>query len=195
MLMRAGISLLLVLGMSAVACAEVPAPQTLEEAKAQRERASALRAEAEHRLDSERKQCYSKFLVNDCLAAAKKRYTATILEAREIDQPARDFEREAKRQEVDAKEAQRLADQPRREAEQKESGERFRAEQAAKTAERERKLAAKAAQAEEGRRKAAAEQAKRQAKQEKRASEEAERQAKKAAHDATNPPAAASGAP
>lgn len=123
-----------------------------------------------------KKNCHTRFLVNDCLAAAKKRYTATIIEARKLDQPARDFQREAKRQEIEAKEAQRLADQPRREAGQQESAERFHAEEAAKTAAREQKLAAKAAKAEEGRRREAARQAKRQAKQEKRAQQDAERE-------------------
>ncbi len=176
--MRAGSLLRFLLSMSWAAAAAPPVPNTLEEAGAQRERAASMRAEAERSLAAEQTHCHTKILVNDCLAAAKKRYTAAIVEARQIDQPARDFEREAKRQDLEAKEAQRLADQNRRAAEQKESAERFHAEQATKTAERERKLSAKAVKAEEGRQKTAAEQARRQAKLEKRASQDAAREAK-----------------
>ncbi len=166
-------------------------PQTLEQASAQRARAAAMRDEAERRHEAEKNACYSKFLVNDCLADAKKRYTATIVEARRLDQPARDFEREARRRDVEAEEAQRLADQPAREAEQKASAERFRAEEAAKASARQQKLAEKARQAEEGRQKTAAEQARRQAKLEKRARQDAEREAKKAARQAGSPAAGA----
>ncbi len=184
--MRAGRWLVVSLGISCAAWAEVPPPQpqTLEEAGAQRQRAASMRAEAERRHEVEQKDCHTRFLVNDCLAAAKKRYTAAIIEARRLDQPARDFEREAKRQEVEAKEAQRLTDQPRREAEQQESAERFRAQEAAQAAAREQKLATKAAKAEEGRRKEAARQAKRQARIEKRAQQDAEREARQAVRDA-----------
>ena len=42
-----------------------------------------------------------------------------MIHARELDIPARDFQREAKRAEVEAKEAERAADIPSREAEQK----------------------------------------------------------------------------
>lgn len=187
--MRAGRWLVVSLLISCAAWAEVspPLPQTLEEAGAQRQRAASMRAEAERRYETEQKNCYTKFMVNDCLAAAKKHYTAAIIEARQLDQPARDFERALKRQEVEAKEAQRLADQPRREAGQQESAERFRAEEAAQAAAREQKLATKAAKAEEGHRKEAARQAKRQAKLEKRAQQETEREARQAARDAGKP--------
>lgn len=190
--MRVGGWLLVSLVMSGAAWADelAPAPeipQTLEQASAQRARAAAMRDEAERRHEAEKNACYSKFLVNDCLADAKKRYTATIVEARRLDQPARDFEREARRRDVEAEEAQRLADQPAREAEQKASAERFRAEEAAKASARQQKLAEKARQAEEGRQKTAAEQARRQAKLEKRARQDAEREAKKAAKQAGAP--------
>jgi len=78
--MRVGRLLLALLWISCAAWAEVslPLPQTLEEASAQRERAASMRAEAERRHEAEQKNCHTRFLVNDCLAAAKKRYTATI---------------------------------------------------------------------------------------------------------------------
>jgi colicin import membrane protein len=163
----------------------VPAlPQTAEQAAAQRAQAAAMREQAEQRYSIEQTQCYHKFLMNDCLVAAKQRYTAAIVAARALDLPAIEVERELRRQEAEASDAQRLAEQPRREAEQQAAAERYRAEQAAKLAERERKLAAKARQAEEGRRAAAAEQAKRQAKAEKRAREASERAAKRAPGEA-----------
>jgi len=155
-------------------------PQSLAEAKAQREQAASLRDQAERQRQADQERCYSKFLLNDCLAAAKKRYTETILAARKLDQPARDFEREARRQEVAAKEAQRANELPLREAEQKEQGERYRAEQAAKAAEREQRLAEKARKAEQGRQKRAADEARRQEKLDRRARQDAEREAKKA---------------
>lgn len=158
-------------------------PQSLEEAKAQRERAASMRDQAERQHKADQERCYSKFLLNDCLATAKQRYTETIIAARKLDQPARDFEREARRQEVAAKEAQRADELPRREAEQKEQGERYRAEQAAKAAERERRLLEKARKAEQGRQKRAADQARRQEKLDKRAQQDAERAAKKASSE------------
>lgn len=156
------------------------APQTLEQAAAQRERANEMRNETETRYAAEQAACYQNFLVNDCLAEAKKRYTQSLIDARNIDIPARNFQREAKRADVAAKEAKREEDRPQREAEQKEQAENYRAEQTAKALEREKKLADKARQAAEGRKKTAAEQAKRQEKQAERAKKDAERAARKA---------------
>jgi colicin import membrane protein len=190
--MRSGKVLWFSLWVSCAAWAAAPepaqeVPQTLEAAAEQRARAASMRAEAERRHQADQDRCYTKWLVNDCLAVAKERYTASIVEARKLDQPARDFERQAKRQEVEAKEAQRAADQPRREAEQQESAERHRAEEAAKASAREKKLADKARKAEQGQQNAAAEQARRQAKLQKRAQQDAEREARKAAREGSKP--------
>ena len=159
-------------------------PQTLEQASAQRERAKALRKSAEDRYTVEQDACYRKILVSSCLEDAKNRYTQSVIEARNVDIPAREFQREARRAEVDAKEAKRVADRPHREAEQKEQGKEFRSTNELRAAEREAKIAAKAQQAAEGRRKLAAEQAQRQARQEERARKDAERAARKASEDA-----------
>ncbi|MBK7325620.1 Biopolymer transport protein TolA [Candidatus Propionivibrio aalborgensis] len=159
---------------------EIPIPQTLEQADAQRDRAKQLRDEADRNYESEQKACYKKFLVSGCLDEAKQRHTQSMIHARELDIPARDFQREAKRAEVEAKEAERAADIPSREAEQKEQAEKYRAEEAAKAAKRAQKKADKELKAAENRQKMAAEQAKRQAKLEKRAKKDAERAAKKA---------------
>lgn len=173
---------------------EIPIPQTLEQADAQRERAKQLRDEAERNYESEQKACYKKFLVSGCLDEAKQRYTQSIIHARELDIPAREFQREAKRVEVEAREAQRAADLPRREAEQKEQAEKYRAEESAKAAKRAQKKADKELKAAENRQKMAAEQAKRQAKLEKRAKKDAERAAKKAQEAAKAEAKAAAGA-
>ena len=153
-------------------------PQTLEQASAMRQRAKQMNNEADAAYASEQEECYKKFLVNRCLDAAKKRRTQTTIEARKLDSAGRDFQREAKRAEVEAEETRRTADLATRSTEQKAQAETYRTEEAAKVSAREQKIAKKAQQAEAGRKKTAAEQAKRQAKEEKRAKREAERAAK-----------------
>ena len=155
-------------------------PRTLEEAAAQRARASEMRSTSDKRLKVEQGECYKKFLVSSCLEEAKERHTQAQIEARRIDIPARDFEREAKRAELAAKEEKRREDESRRAAEQKASAESFREGEAAKSAEREGKIAAKNQKAEAGRAKSAAEEKKRQERKEKRARRDADRAAKKA---------------
>ena len=188
--MRIGSLLAVLTSVTVAACATEaalsppPQPQTFEQAAAQRDQADALRAAAEQRYAAEQNACYAKFLVNDCLVAAKSRYTEAIVAARKLDQPAIDFEREARRRDLEAKEAQRAADLRRRQTEEADRAQRFRAEQAAKSAARDAKLAEKAQQAEEGRRKTAEEQARRQARLEKRARQDAERETRKAAKEA-----------
>lgn len=155
-------------------------PRTLEQAAAQRERATQMVNEADRRYAADKAVCYTKILVNGCLADASKRHTDALIEARNVDIPARDFQREARRAEVEAKEAKREADRPIRDVEQKEQAEAFREDEATKTAEREKKIAAKEQQAAEGRQKLAEEQAKRQAKQQQREKRDAELAAKRA---------------
>ena len=162
----------------------VPQPTTLEAAAAQRQEADRMRKSAEDLFAAEQAACYKKFLVNDCLEDAKKRRTQSMIEARNLDAPARDFEREAHRAEVEAKEALRAKETPQRELEQKEQGEAYRAEETARAAEREKKLADKEAQAAKARQKAAEEQAKRKAKLEKRRKKIEESAAKRAREEA-----------
>lgn len=157
-----------------------PVPQTLEDADAQRARAVEMRRSADTLYTTDQAACYKKFLVSDCLAEAKKRHTQSLIDARNVESPARDFQRDVKRAEVAAKEAKRDAEQPARDADQKAHAESFRTDETAKAANRERKLTANAQKAEKGRQKTAAEQAKRHAKLEKRAKQDAERAAKKA---------------
>lgn len=156
-------------------------PKTLEQAAAQRARAAQMGNEADKRYADEKATCYTKFLVNACLADASKRHTDALIDARNLDIPARDFQREVRRADVEAKEAKREADRPLREAEQDEQAESYRADEASKAAERDKKIAEKEKQAAEGRQKLAEEQAKRQAKQQQREKRDAELAAKRAA--------------
>jgi len=169
------------------------APQTLDESEALKARAAAIRDEAEARYASAQEECYRKFLVNACLDDARKAYKRVSIEVRPMEQAVRDFERDQRQADADAKEAKRAVDAARREQEQREQAERYRADEARRTAEREQKIAAKAAQAEEGRRKTAAEEADRRQRDAERAKRQAEREAKKAgqsgaAKDASPPP-------
>lgn len=163
---------------AAVAESLPPQPQTLDEASAQRETASQMRTSADDTFERESAACAKKILVNDCIADAKKRHTAAINQARELDAPARDFEREAKRAEVAAKEVQRTAENAQRERDQQAQATAYRAEQEAKTIEREQRIADKARKVEAGRAKAAQEEAHRQAKLAEREKKLAERAAR-----------------
>ena len=160
--------------------APAPVPQTLEQAEAQRQKAEVMRKDAERRHAAEEAACYKKILVNPCLEEARERYTKTIVEARRLEAPAREFQRESRRGEVEAEKDRRAAEDPAREAERQERAERYRAEEAAKAAEREEKRLDKERKAEENRKKLAEEQAKRKLKEEKRAKKQAEQIEKKA---------------
>ena len=175
---------LMLLASTSHAATDAPVPRTLEEASAQRDRASAMRKEADARYAAEQAECYKKFLANSCLEDAKKRRTEAILEARKVDNPARDFQRDAKRSDVEAKEAKREADKPVREAEQKAQGEQYRADEAEKAAARKQKIADKAEKAAKSRQKMAEDRAKYQEKLAARAKKDAERAEKRAKKDA-----------
>lgn len=155
-------------------------PQTLDEANAQRARAVQMRDAAEQNFIAEQQACYDKFLVNSCLDDARKRRTQALIDARNVDLPGREFQREAKRAEVDAKEQKRAAEAPQRAAEQQQQAAEYRVEESARAAEREKKIAEKAAMAAEGRQKTAADQKKQQEKQAQRAKRDAEVAARKA---------------
>lgn len=157
-----------------------PVPQTMEQADAQRQKAETMRKDAEKRHQAEQAACYQKILVNACLDDAKKRYTNTMIEARKLDAPARDFQRETRRTEVEGEKAQRDAERPVREAEQKEKAEQYRTTEAEKAAAREQKQLEKEQKAAENRQKLADERAKRKVKEEKRAKKQAEQIEKKA---------------
>lgn len=163
---------------------EAPKPQTPAEADAQRQRAEVLRKEAEQRYESEASACYRKILVNQCLSEAQARRQQAIIDARNLDLPAREFQRELKRADFAAKEAQRQADEPQRQARQQEQADNFRREEAERAAQREQKLADKAKKTEKYRQKTAADNARRQEKAAKRAEKDARRSSEKAKREA-----------
>lgn len=158
----------------------VPTPRTLEEADAQRDRATALREAADVRFAEEEQACYKKFLANKCVEEARARHIQAVIDARKLDIPAREFQREARRAEVDGKTAKRIAEQPARDAERQQQIEDFHTETSTKAAERKAKLAEKAQLAEEGRRKRAQERADYEERKKDWARKDAERAARKA---------------
>ena len=175
--------------------ASPPAPHQMGDGDAQRARASEMRNQAEKTLAAEQAACYQKFLVNSCLEDAKKKYTNTVIEARQLDQPARDFQREHKRAEVEAKEKQRASDNAQRAIDQQQQATDYRNKEAERAAERERKKAAKAEKAAAGRAKRAEEEAQRQKKNEERARRDAQRAERKAQREAKEAAAAKSPPP
>ncbi len=160
--------------------ASIPEPTTLEEATEQRELADQLKNKAEAEYQSEQNECYGKFLVNDCLSGAKKRYTEKIVHARKVEAPAIVFQREARRARSQEKQAVREENLERRQTEEEKQTQDFRDTEARKAAERQEKLNSKAKKAEEQRKSRAQENARRQEKQAERAKKDAERGAKKA---------------
>jgi hypothetical protein len=157
-----------------------PVPRTNEQAEAQRQKAEDMRKEAKQRYTEDEAACHQKILVSGCLVDAKKRYSNTIIEARKLEAPAREFQRESRRKEVMTEKDQRATERSVREARQQEQAESYRASESAKAAEREQKQLDKERKAEEYRKKQAEKQAERQLKEEKRAKKQAERLEKKA---------------
>jgi hypothetical protein len=177
---------LLVAGpLGAVEADDPPVPRTLEEAEAQRQKADAMRREAERRYVEEEIDCYRQIRINDCRDEIRERRTRTLIEARRIEAPAREFQRESKRAEVEAEKDRRAAERSAQEKRQEERTVSHRAEESARVAERDRKRLNKERKAEENRKKRAGKEAKRRAEAEKRAEKQAERsdnQARERAH-------------
>lgn len=180
MLVRFSLLIFSLIGQSVWADNSTQPPQNPEQAASQRAQAEALRGETERRFLQEQNACYGKFLVSSCLIDAKKARTQALLEVRRLQHGVNEFERERRRQEVEAKEAARATELIGRDAEQQAQGERYREEEAHKAAIRERKLVEKEQQAEEGRRKVEAQEAARRQKQAGRVQKEANRAAKEA---------------
>jgi hypothetical protein len=156
------------------------APQTLEHAEAQIKKAEAMRDEAQRRYAAEEIACHQKVLVGGCLEDAKERHMKAIIEARQIEIPAREIKRASRRAEVEEEKSRQAAERPAREARQQERAERYRSEAAAKTAEREQRRLDRERKAEEKQQKLAGERAERKLKADKRAKRHAEQIEKKA---------------
>ena len=128
------------------------------------------RAAAEKQLEEQTTACYKKFLVNRCRDNAHSDYVEANKVARRIQNEGKAIERQVKKEQLSARDAQALAEMPEREAELKAREAETTAARNAALAEEEATRAAKARKAEEGA---------------KRKAEEAERlQKKQADHDA-----------
>ena len=153
-------------------------PLSLEDARAQRVRGKALKAEAEARYEAEKAECQAPVIAVGCMSSAKDRRTATVREADTLERGGRKAEREAHQGEIEAKATKRAAEAPGREAKQQADVERHREKEAQRVAERERRQSEDAAKLEARRGKAAAERAAKQRKIEARQQEDAARAAR-----------------
>jgi hypothetical protein len=155
-------------------------PQTLEQAEAQLQRAEAMRNEAQQRYTAEEAACHQKVLVGGCFEDAKERHKQAVIQARQLEIPAREFKRASRRAEVEEGKDRQAAERPAREARQQEQAERYRSKEAAKAAKREQRRLERERKVEEKRQALAEEQAERKLKMDKRAKRRAEQIEKKA---------------
>lgn len=176
--------------------------EKLERAAKLQAEASRLEGEADAKLKAANAACYKKFLISDCLEDARRTHTQEMRTAKRMELEGTELERDVKRRDLAAKDAQRAAEAPQRAAEQQAQGEAYRAEEAQRAEERAAKVADKERKAAENRQKLAAEQAKREKKLAAQAQKEAKaaekrraREAKAAEREARKAEKAAAGAP
>jgi hypothetical protein len=115
-----------VLAQTAAPLDEAEKGRLLDRAKVLRDEASALRQAGDAAYETAQKACWQRFLVNSCLDEAKQAHRAEVSRARQLEQEAREIERDVRKREIADKEAQRLADAPRKEAEAAAEAERNR---------------------------------------------------------------------
>lgn len=141
-------------------------PGAAESAHAMRERADAMKAEAESRLEREKAECYAtRSFPNGCIEDAKDRHKETLKQSRALAQSGAVLEREIRRRERELKEAERAAAAPQEEAERLAREQKFREDKARRDAEREIKLVKDAEEFEQRRARAAENAAARSSKQ------------------------------
>ena len=87
-----------------------------ERAKALRNQADALRADAETQFVAENKACWEKFLVSSCHDGAKKARAEKLATVRGLEQEARDIERDLRQRNFAEREARMAEEVPRRAA-------------------------------------------------------------------------------
>ena len=142
---RNWLALGLMLAQAGISAQTAAPPLSLDDARAQRAKGKALKAEAEARYETERAECQSKLIAVSCMSTAKERHMHALREADALEREGRQAEREVHRLEVEAKAARRAAEAPGREAKQEADAERYREREAQRAAERERNLAAESA--------------------------------------------------
>ncbi len=154
------------------ATALLPLPQ----AHALRERATAMKTEAEQRLRRDQAACHKQLLPNACLDAAAAMKHAAVAESRQLDKEGRDAERAHRRLQREASASRHAAEAPRLQAEQAAQLEQAQRAQAARDAEREQRRAKDAADLQRRQVDAQVAETARQRKREQRASQDAERE-------------------
>lgn len=164
--------------------AEAERREKLERAAQLQAEAARLESEADAKLKATNAACYKKFLISSCLEDAKRTHTQEVRVAKRMELEGTELERDVKRRDLAAKDAQRAAEAPQRAAEQQAQGEAYRAEEAQRAEERAAKLADKERKAAENRQKLAAEQAKREKKLAAQAQKEAKAAEKRRAREA-----------
>ena len=122
------------------------APGTRDEARQLKDRASAMKADAEQQYDRDTAECYSKVLVAHCIEDAKERRRKSLAAAQEVERQGRETERAINNREREAKAAQRAGDASRKEAEEQARTEKMHQDQAKKEAKREAKRTEEARQ-------------------------------------------------
>jgi hypothetical protein len=114
---------------SAVEFAPGEREQIDTKAHALRQQAESMRHEADKQQKIEHDACWKKFLVNSCMDDAKQRRTERIIEARKVEQEARDLERGLRQREAEIRAARWAEEQPRKDAEAAARAERNRQDQ------------------------------------------------------------------
>jgi len=160
------------------------------------ERASALqtegdtkKAEAEKLFEERKTACYRKFLVNRCLEAAYDDYIVTVKEGRRQSNEGKAVERQVKKEQLNARDMQRIADTPQHQAELKEREADTAAARSAAVAKEAEMRAKKAQEAAEGAQRKAGEAERQQRKQAEHEARVAEKKAEAAAKQPRAPAA------
>jgi len=174
------LALMLTQAWAAAQTTDAPSGLTLDQARAQRDQAKTMKAQARKTYDTDVKACQSKAIAIGCVSSAKDRRAEIFKQADALELEGRTVERETLRREAEAKAAKREAEAPGREAKDQADAERFRENEARRATEREKRQAEEPAKLESRHDKVAAEKAARERKLEKQRKKDA-RQAEAAA--------------
>jgi len=131
-------------------------PITPDTAAVARERADAMREEAERRFQKEKAECSTRMIAIGCLSAAQERRSEAGREADAIRAESFRVEREARKSEFAEKEARRAVEARQREEREAQRAAKYREDEAKRAQERERRSEDAAAELESRRGKAGA---------------------------------------
>lgn len=161
----------------------------LERATALQSEGDAKKVEAEKLFEERKTACFRKFLVNRCQEAAYEDYIAAVKEGRRQSNEGKAIERQVKKEQLNARDMQRIADTPQHQAELREREADTAAARSAAAAEEAAMRARKAQQAQEGAQRKAGEAERQQRKQAEHEARVAEKKAEAAAKPPPAPPA------